>query len=249
VTALGALPGGNLSEAQGINGAGQIAGYSSVIGGAVHATLWNGTTPTDLGTLGGTNSGAQGINNLGQVVGQSYVTANTASHATLWSGTTVTDLGTLGGTNSYALSINDAGEIVGWSDTSNAGQHAVVWMGGQITDLNSLISPALALYVTLTEAFAINSNGQIAVDGTNAQTGQYDAFLLKPNAPVPLPAAAWLLLSGLTAFAALARSSKLRQPRAGAIGAGCIARDGAPFQGCKLLGGPLHAGVAPRPRI
>jgi probable HAF family extracellular repeat protein len=43
------------SSANAINNAGQVVGYSQTqpTGGANHATLWNGTAPTDLGTLPG----------------------------------------------------------------------------------------------------------------------------------------------------------------------------------------------------
>src|ERR1700689_2822398 len=46
-------PGQGFSSAQGINAAGQVAGWSTIQGGSfIHATLWNGTTPTNLGSLG-----------------------------------------------------------------------------------------------------------------------------------------------------------------------------------------------------
>ena len=51
-----------------INSSGQVAGYSSVGAYCCSATLWNGTTPTDLGGLpGGSGSYAYAINNSGQV--------------------------------------------------------------------------------------------------------------------------------------------------------------------------------------
>ena len=85
------------SWASGINNSGQVAGDSITSDGTFRATIWNGTTPTDLGTLGGRASEAFGINNAGQVVGNSYILGNTGVHATIWNGTTPTDLGTLGG--------------------------------------------------------------------------------------------------------------------------------------------------------
>ena len=60
------------SWAIGINNSGQVAGDSITSDGTFRATIWNGTTPTDLGTLGGRASEAFGINNAGQVVGNSY---------------------------------------------------------------------------------------------------------------------------------------------------------------------------------
>jgi probable HAF family extracellular repeat protein len=65
---LGTL-GGNKSVPNAVNNAGQVAGWSETAGGQIHATVWNATMATDLGTLGGTgNSGAVGLNNTGQVV-------------------------------------------------------------------------------------------------------------------------------------------------------------------------------------
>jgi probable HAF family extracellular repeat protein len=52
--------------------------------GNQYATIWNGTTPTDLGTLpGGVDSVATGINDLGQIVGYSS-TGNGNYDAVIW---------------------------------------------------------------------------------------------------------------------------------------------------------------------
>ena len=80
-----------LGSANGINEAGQIVGIN---GRTSRATVWNGTTATDIGALGST---ATAINNSGMVVGYSPTLDNLALHATLWNGSTTTDLGTLGG--------------------------------------------------------------------------------------------------------------------------------------------------------
>src|SRR5206468_11810864 len=77
-TDLGTLPGGNFSEAYGINAVGQVAGFSTKAGGAVHAVLWTVATSAalrgraiDLGTQpGGSFSQAFGINAVGQVIGR-----------------------------------------------------------------------------------------------------------------------------------------------------------------------------------
>jgi len=100
-TDLGALPGGGSSVAFAINDHGQAAGRSSFLAGSFdyHATVWNGNTHTDLGTLGGDSSEANAINNSGQVVGWSD-TDDGNNSATLWTGT-------------EASGINDHGWIVG----------------------------------------------------------------------------------------------------------------------------------------
>ena len=147
-TDLGAL-GGSYSTALGINNAGQVVGNINInsvgspenFGGSVyHATIWNGSTPTDLGTLG-RGSWANGINDSGQVVGSSHYTlGDSATHATIWNGTTPTDLGTLGGSYSEATGINNAGQVVGWSDydVTAFNYHATIWNGTTPTDLGTL---------------------------------------------------------------------------------------------------------------
>src|SRR5437588_786187 len=80
---LGTLGGRSNSVAYGINAAGQVVGYFTVLDWT-HAFLWDAVNGMkDLGTLGGNSSSAFGINAAGQVVGGAK-TASGSYHAFLW---------------------------------------------------------------------------------------------------------------------------------------------------------------------
>lgn len=186
-TELDALSGSNSSFGFGINTARQVVGNSNS-----RATLWNGTTAIDLGTLGGTTSYARAINNLGQVVGVS------AAHAVMWSGTSIVDLAPLDGlVASSAFDINDAGVVVGTraSAGGHGADHATVWNGTVAADLNLLLEdPIPGIGWTLTDARAINNKGWIVGMASNEALGLQRAYLLTP---VPEPATSALAMVGL----------------------------------------------------
>ena len=126
-------------------------------------TIWNGTTPTDLGW----GNYANGINDSGQVVGVAHYNSVTyGSRATIWNGTTQTDLGTLAGNYSAAYGINDSGQAVGSSGNFNWESpfysHATIWNGTTPTDLNNFpsVSDIHAGWVLLS-ATSINDNSAI----------------------------------------------------------------------------------------
>jgi probable HAF family extracellular repeat protein len=115
-----------------INNAGEVVGVSQTeipIPYLDRAVLWDGGSPTELGTLGGDNSYASDINNEGWVVGYSYLPDNSTQHAFFWkSGMEMIDLNTLidpdsGWVLNYATSISDSGMIVGFG-IHNGVEHA-----------------------------------------------------------------------------------------------------------------------------
>ena len=161
------------------------------VSGGLFAVEWQSGTVTSLGSLQSSGtSAAYGINDSGDIVGSSVVgpASGAPSHAFVYHDGTMSDLGTLSGdTNSSAASINDAGQIVGSSDDGTA-TRAFVYANGQMYDLNSVIDPTdpLVGLVSLKDAVSINSNGWIAVNGTDSRdtggnAGAQRAFLLIPS--------------------------------------------------------------------
>jgi probable HAF family extracellular repeat protein len=159
---LAGLPGGNSSQANGINANGVIAGESTVnVEGYEldHAVIWTNGKIQDLGvltTLG--QSWASGINAAGQVAGSANP-LDSNPHAFLWtSASGIQDLGTLpGGSYSTALAINRFGQIVGYSDLADGNSVAFVWSKARgMLDLATLPGGGTSA------AIAINDLGQIA---------------------------------------------------------------------------------------
>jgi probable HAF family extracellular repeat protein len=153
LTDLGTL-GGASSQALGINGLGEIVGWSQTSSGVQHGFIWKAGKMTDVGTLGGPTSTATGINDNDLIVGYSDNT-NASTHGFVYSAGTMTDLGTLGGSQCFAYGINNSNQITGWSDlVGDAQHHAFIYKGGTMVDLN----PS---WPTSFEGLAINASGQV----------------------------------------------------------------------------------------
>lgn len=178
-------PSSRWTEAYGINSAGQIAGGGDVsIWSTAHAFIYSGTPgaggrlydltkPSDAPAF----NQAIAINDSGQVAGYQFVRPN--YHAFLYTGTPdsagpMLDLGTLGGT-SLGFAINGSGQVAGKSAVANGDFHAFLYTGtpgngGHMDDLGSLGG-------TDTQAWAINSSGQVAGYGYTPGNAEYHAFL------------------------------------------------------------------------
>ena len=153
-----------------INNSGQIIGSCATNNGQTnHPVLWQNGTVTVLGTVGGLQvTDLTGINNSGQIVGWG-TTSTGATHGFLDSNGTVTDLGAF-----LPNGLNDNGVIIGTE--LNGG--AFIYSGGTVQNLNNLI-PANSGY-SITEAVAINDNGQIDAQASDATTSEA-GVLLTPN--------------------------------------------------------------------
>ena len=165
-TNLGTLVDGWASAAYGINNLNQVVGQSVTSGNAIHPTLWNGTTASDLGLLGPNFSpysltgSAAAINNLGEVAGTAGAYGGSSGGAK-WSGSTVTVMNNIagGGMSSGAYAINNLGQVAGtaqaWIPQNNAWTYrAAVWNGATATDLGTLGG-------SHSTANGINDSGQV----------------------------------------------------------------------------------------
>ena len=156
MTSLGTL-GGSSGIGNGINGSGQVAGYSTNSKGTYRAFLSSGNTLTDIGDLGGGSAVAYAINDLGQVVG-SAVAKNGENHPFLYSNGRMIDLGTLGSKNNNwwnsAQSVNNSGVVTGTSYDAQGNFFGFVWRNGKMVKMGTLGG-------LWSQGYAINNKGQI----------------------------------------------------------------------------------------
>lgn len=175
---LGTFEGHNVAYANGINNAGQIAGWSGPSNSVQGARAWllDKDNRTPLGTLGGTRSVAFDLDEAGRVVGWADVTGDATFHAFFWENGVMSDLGTLGGPTSIAAGANADDVVVGTADTADGSQHAFVYDQGQIADLADLIAPDTGIEPVF--AAGVNPSGQIV--GWASVGADTHAFLATP---------------------------------------------------------------------
>ena len=164
ITYLGTL-GGTNSYGVGIDGSGQVVGYSQLADADLRAFLYTGGVMTDLlGPLSGSESIAFDINSSGLVVGYSNSPGDPRSGPRAFVYNTITgtmtDLGPTG--SGVNVSINDSGQVV-------AGPF--LYTGTSKTYLGNLGG-------SNSGGYGINDSGQVVGYSTLTDTGYgYHAFL------------------------------------------------------------------------
>lgn len=172
VRQLGTL-GGPVAYATGINGKGQISGYS-VPGNSpyVHAFRWSPEAGMlDLGTLAGGESKGEAINGNGEVVGYS-ADALRPPLAFRWTERIgMEELGTLSTDLSAAVALNDSSLVSGFSNAADGFAHTFVWSrNAGIQDIGTL--GGLVSYPQ-----AVGARGEVAGYSDLAVSSRYHAFL------------------------------------------------------------------------
>ena len=148
--------GSEYSQANAINEAGQVVGWTYTTNPAIHAFL---ITPS---------------NGTWKLPNDTYANGYLDPTNLL-----MRDLGTLDGpTNkSYAAAINELSWIVGTSTTSSKTNQAFLWRNGVMTNLNQLIAAGTGW--VLTNATGINEYNDIV--GSGLYNGQPRAFILRAS--------------------------------------------------------------------
>ncbi len=175
---LGA-PGG---MARAINDAGAVTGWRGTSASRNgRAFVWRAGTVEILPAIpGGVTSEGRGINSGGDVAGFGWTrdpsTGPAYRHGFAWiHGEMITIDSLPSFTHTLPLSINDNRVVVGYC--TGATQRAFLWEGSSTEDLTAKLSPDSG--VTMTVAWSINSNGQVAGYGTSS--GRTVGLLLTPR--------------------------------------------------------------------
>lgn len=180
---------------------GRVMVGAAAITSSLHAVKWELPTgtgswqTTDLGVLPNAEqaaapatSQAYGLNRKGDVVGVSNTDTSQANsfqtsvHAVLWRNGSAMDLGSIAGPqyNSAAEGVNDSLEIVGNTQTittnGQTAQRAFLYTGGKMLNLSfyEIGGPKFLL----TDATAIDCQGNISAVGTAAAGGSVHSYLL-----------------------------------------------------------------------
>lgn len=179
--------GGSNAFAHDINESGAVVGEAQVSGDvALHAVVWVGGVPTDLGAISG-DSAAWAINDAGQIVGSSDTLSRRT--AMLWQNGGWTDVGAdmhaVG--SSVAWDINAGGLVVGQASLDGGFANGFVWDGpgtgmiaGTVPGYNGSANKGVnSAGVTVGHGFFFGDPDR-AMTGVPNGKGGYDAYDIAP---------------------------------------------------------------------
>ena len=143
------------SEAVRISDAGMVVGYSydAPYTGAANGFVNDGTTTTDLGTLGGPMTIPYAINNAGEIVGTSS-TSTQVNVAFRYADGAMASIAPPGSTGSEGIDINEAGTVAGSYVDGSGSRYPFIYDDGAFT----LIPGMGGSFATATD---INARGQV----------------------------------------------------------------------------------------
>jgi probable HAF family extracellular repeat protein len=154
VTDLGSICGNPRSDtdAYGIDGGGDVVGYSTAADGTHHAFLYSAGVLQDLGTLPGEYATATAINDAGLIVGTLSNPYGASLGSFVYTGGTMYDLGSLltngdGWSQITVTGLNDAGEIAGYGTIDGTTQGFLA----EPTATTGVTPPSTALVSALSE--------------------------------------------------------------------------------------------------
>jgi probable HAF family extracellular repeat protein len=258
------LPGGNNSEANGINNRGQVVGVTenriqdktctAPQQLQLQAVIWGPKKGQmqRLPPLSGDPDGlATAINDNGEVTGCSGICAdlslNSCLHAVVWKDGSPTNIGGLGPLN-VGGDINNNGQVLGESLLpDNATYHSFLWQKGVVTDLGALPGRPLVF------AGGLNNKGQVVGHACDATDTFCTAYLWENGVMTDLntliPAGVYLYYAGdINDRGEIA--GVIGDPVTGASGAAFLAipcdEEHAHVEGCE--GGPAVLWPSGRPR-
>jgi uncharacterized membrane protein len=160
-----------------------VGGSTTAHSDLLHATLWRGGIPQEVGVLAGDiTSLAFAVNNHDAVVGDSD--SGGFIRAFFWTAASgIVSLDPASDQASSARAINDAGWVVGAFGprvTGSRGDRAALWLpNGELKDLNSLSDLSHSNFLQLTNAVDVNALGEIVGAGIG-RDGHIHGFLLTP---------------------------------------------------------------------
>jgi probable HAF family extracellular repeat protein len=196
-------PGGNKSQALGVNNLGQVVGFAEeatkdpncvppqVLD--IQAVIWGpkaGEIQTLTPLVGDISAWAIGINDAGQIVGLSgncvspnfnAACATTPQHGVIWQNSTVTNIGTLGGSFVFPWAINSRGQVTGQSaPPGDTTIHAFSWQKGLMSDLGVVLGDFFSI------GFGLNHAGEVVGGSADQNLSNTRAFLWRNGSMVDL---------------------------------------------------------------